>query len=42
MMNPEDGCVMNPDDYSMVGIWNVDEEKIDFEADGEDVHNSKK
>ena len=42
MMNPEDGSVMNPDDYSMIGIWNAEEENINFEDDGEDVHNSKK
>ena len=42
MMNPEDGCVMNPDDFGMIGVWNAEEEKIDFEGDGEDVHNSKK
>jgi len=42
MMNPSDGCVMDPEDFAMIGVWNAEGENIDFEGDGEEVHNSKK
>ena len=42
LMDPGDGDVFDPDDYSMVGIWNADEKKIDFEEDCEDTHKSKR
>jgi len=42
MMNPSDCFVMDPEDFAWIGVWNAEEENIDFEGDGEEVHNSKK
>jgi len=42
MMNPSDGSIMDPDDFTVIGVWNAEGGDIDFEGDGEEVNNSKK